>query len=70
MLEECRAAQKAVEQTEKYQAHQKVQDTIFNLQEASKKALTAASVDGDYEDYRQLYAINDLINNLVNSLYN
>jgi hypothetical protein len=39
------------------------------LQEASKKALTA-NIDGDYEDYRQLYAINDLINNLVDSLYN
>lgn len=69
VLEECRAAQKVVEQTEKCQAHQKAQDTIFKLQEASKKAL-AANIDGDYENYRQLYAINNLINNLVDSLYN
>lgn len=69
VLEECRAVQKAAEQTEKYQVHQKAQDAIFNLQEASKKALTA-SIDSNYEDYRQLYAINNLINNLVDSLYN
>lgn len=52
----------------KNQAPIKSEQAIFNLQEASKKAL-AANIDGHYEDYRQLYVINDLINNLVDSLY-
>jgi hypothetical protein len=69
VLEECRTALKVAERTEKCQARQKAQDAIFNLQEACKNALTA-NIDGDYEDYRQLYAINILVDNLVDSLYN